>query len=77
VEGPVIQTTAWEDGFEDGLGLGESVSGYSYHMSVRTGLPDHMKQSQESAPAQRAKVSRVLKSPKKCVFGLFDSDSTQ
>jgi hypothetical protein len=26
--------------FEDGLGSGDFVSGYSYHMSVRTGLPD-------------------------------------
>jgi hypothetical protein len=33
--GPVIQAT------EDGLGLGDFVSGNSYHMSVHTGLPDH------------------------------------
>jgi hypothetical protein len=31
--------------FVDGLGSGDFVSGYSYHMSVRTGLPDHMKQT--------------------------------
>jgi hypothetical protein len=31
--------------FEDGLGLGDFVSGYSYHMSVRTRLSDHTKQT--------------------------------
>jgi hypothetical protein len=31
--------------FEDGLGSGDFVSGYSYHMSVRTRLSDHMKQT--------------------------------
>jgi hypothetical protein len=32
--------------FKDGLGSGDFVSGYSYHMSVRTGLPDHTMQLQ-------------------------------
>jgi hypothetical protein len=36
---PVIQATGRLE-FEDGLGSGDFVSGYSYHMSVRTGLPD-------------------------------------
>jgi hypothetical protein len=31
--------------FEDGLGSGDFVSGYSYHMSVRIGLPDHTMQT--------------------------------
>jgi hypothetical protein len=35
VPGPVIQATGRSE-FEDGLGSGDS-----YHMSVRTGLPDH------------------------------------
>jgi hypothetical protein len=35
----VIQATGRSE-FEDGLG-----SGYSYHMSVRTGLPDHTMQT--------------------------------
>jgi hypothetical protein len=38
--GPVIQATGRSE-FEDGLGSGDFVSGYSYHMSVRTRLPDH------------------------------------
>jgi hypothetical protein len=36
--------TGWSE-FEDGLGSGDFVSGYSYHMSVRTGLPDHTMQT--------------------------------
>jgi hypothetical protein len=39
VAGPVIQATGRSE-FEDGLG-----SGYSYHMSVRTRLSDHTKQT--------------------------------
>jgi hypothetical protein len=39
VAGPVIQATGRSE-FEDGLG-----SGNSYHMSVRTGLPDHAMQT--------------------------------
>jgi hypothetical protein len=35
VAGPVIQATGRSE-FEDGLGSGDFVSGYSYHMSVRT-----------------------------------------
>jgi hypothetical protein len=42
VAGPVIQATGRSE-FEDGLGSGDFVSGYSYHMSVRTTLSDHMK----------------------------------
>jgi hypothetical protein len=42
VAGPVIQATGRSE-FEDGLGSGDFVSGYSYHMSVRTRLSDHMK----------------------------------
>jgi hypothetical protein len=42
--GPVIQGTRRSE-FEDGLGSGNFVSGYSYHMSVRTGLPDHTMQT--------------------------------
>jgi hypothetical protein len=42
VAGPVIQATGRSE-FEDGLGR-VTVSGYSYHMSVRTGLPDHTMQ---------------------------------
>jgi hypothetical protein len=38
--GPVIQATG-RSKFEVGLGSGDFVSGYSYHMSVRSGLPDH------------------------------------
>jgi hypothetical protein len=44
VVGPVIQATGRSE-FEDGLGLGDYVSGYSYHMSVRTRLSDHTKQT--------------------------------
>jgi hypothetical protein len=44
VAGPVIQATGRSE-FEDGLGLGDFVSGYSYHMSVRTRLSDHTKQT--------------------------------
>jgi hypothetical protein len=40
VTGPVIQAAGRLE-FEDGLGLGDFVSGYSYHRSVCTGLPDH------------------------------------
>jgi hypothetical protein len=35
VVGPVIQATGRSE-IEDGLGSGDFVSGYSYHMSVRT-----------------------------------------
>jgi hypothetical protein len=35
VAGPVIQASGRSE-FEDGLGSGDFVSGYSYHMSVRT-----------------------------------------
>jgi hypothetical protein len=31
--------------FEDGLRSGDFVLGYSYHMSVRAGLPDHTMQT--------------------------------
>jgi hypothetical protein len=31
--------------FEDGVGSGDFVSGYSYHMSVHTRLPDHTMQT--------------------------------
>jgi hypothetical protein len=41
---PVIQATGRSE-FEDGLGSGDFVSGYSYHTSVRTGLPDHTMQT--------------------------------
>jgi hypothetical protein len=44
VAGPVIQATGRSE-FVDGLGSGDFVSGYSYHMSVRTRLPDHTKQT--------------------------------
>jgi hypothetical protein len=44
VAGPVIQATGRSE-FADGLGSGDFVSGYSYHMSVRTGLPDHTMQT--------------------------------
>jgi hypothetical protein len=44
VAGPVIQATGRSE-FEDGLGSGDFVSGYSYHMSVRTWLSDHTKQT--------------------------------
>jgi hypothetical protein len=44
VAGPVIQATGRSE-FEDGLGSGDFVSGYSYHMSVRTRLCDHTKQT--------------------------------
>jgi hypothetical protein len=41
VADPVIQAIyAGRSEFEDGLGSGDFVLGYSYHMSVRTGLPD-------------------------------------
>jgi hypothetical protein len=42
VAGPIIQATARSE-FEDGSG--DFVSGYSYHMSVRTRLSDHTKQT--------------------------------
>jgi hypothetical protein len=44
VTGPVIQATGWSE-FEDGLGSGDFVMGYSYHISVRTGLPYHSMQT--------------------------------
>jgi hypothetical protein len=44
VAGPVIQATGRSE-FEDGLGSGDFVSGYLYHMSVRTRLSDHAKQT--------------------------------
>jgi hypothetical protein len=44
VAGPVIQATERSE-FEDGLGAVDFVSGYSYHMSVRTRLSDHTKQT--------------------------------
>jgi hypothetical protein len=44
VAGPVIQATGRSE-FEDGLGAGDFLLGYSYHMSVRTGLPDHTMQT--------------------------------
>jgi hypothetical protein len=44
VAGPVIQATGRSE-FEDGLGSGDFVSGYSYHMSVHTRLPDHTLQT--------------------------------
>jgi hypothetical protein len=44
VAGPVIQATGRSE-FEDGLGSGDFVSGYSYHMSVRTRFSDHTKQT--------------------------------
>jgi hypothetical protein len=44
VAGPVIQATGRSE-FEDGLGSGDFVSGCSYHMTVRTGLPDHTMQT--------------------------------
>jgi hypothetical protein len=49
---PVIQATGRSE-FEDGLGSGDFVSDYSYHMSVRTRLPDITKQtkSQNQQPS--------------------------
>jgi hypothetical protein len=44
VAGPVIQATGRSE-FEDGLGSGDFVSGYSYHMSVRTRLSNHTNQT--------------------------------
>jgi hypothetical protein len=44
VAGPVIQAIGRSE-FEDGLGSCDFVSGYSYHMSVRTRLYDHTKQT--------------------------------
>jgi hypothetical protein len=44
VAGPVIQATGRSE-FKDGLGSGDFVSGYSYHMSVRTRLSDQTKQT--------------------------------
>jgi hypothetical protein len=40
VAGPVIQATGRSE-FEDGLGSGDFVLGYTYYMSVRTRLSDH------------------------------------
>jgi hypothetical protein len=45
VVGLAIQATGWSE-FEDGLGSGDFVSGYSYHMSVRTRLHDHTMQNE-------------------------------
>jgi hypothetical protein len=42
--GPVIQATGSSE-CVDGLGSGYFVSVYSFHMSVRTGLPDHTMQT--------------------------------
>jgi hypothetical protein len=42
--GPVVQATG-RSKFEDGLGSGDFVLGYSYHMIARTGLPDHTMQT--------------------------------
>jgi hypothetical protein len=44
VAGTVIQATGRSE-FEDGLGSADFVLGYSYHMSVRTRLSDHTKQT--------------------------------
>jgi hypothetical protein len=44
VAGHVIQANGRSE-FDDGLGSNDFVSGYSYHMSVRTGLPDHTMQT--------------------------------
>jgi hypothetical protein len=44
VAGPAIQATGRSE-FDDGLGSGDFVSGYSYHMSVRTELHDHIRSS--------------------------------
>jgi hypothetical protein len=44
VAGPVIQPTGRSE-FEDGLGSGDFVSDYSYHMSVHNRLPDITKQT--------------------------------
>jgi hypothetical protein len=38
-------TLAGRSEFEDGLGSSDFVSGYSYHMSVCTGLPDQPEQT--------------------------------
>jgi hypothetical protein len=42
--GAVIQATGRSE-FEDGLGSGDFMSGYSYHMSVLTVLPDNTMQT--------------------------------
>jgi hypothetical protein len=44
VAGSVIQATGRSE-FEDGLGSGDFVSGYSYRMRVRTRLSDYTKQT--------------------------------
>jgi hypothetical protein len=44
VAGPVIQATGRSE-FEDGLGSGDFMAAYSYHMSDHTGLPDQTKQT--------------------------------
>jgi hypothetical protein len=49
VAGPVIQATGRSE-FEDGLGSGDFVSDYSYHMSVRTRLSDHTKHTKFQRP---------------------------
>jgi hypothetical protein len=45
VAGPVIQAATGCSEFEDGLGSGDFVPGYSYHVSVRTGYPVHTMQT--------------------------------
>jgi hypothetical protein len=63
VAGPVIQATGRSE-FEDGLGSGDFVSGYSYHMSDRTGLPDITKQtkfqSQRPSDVKKTPVPSIL-----------------
>jgi hypothetical protein len=62
VAGPVIQATGRSE-FEDGLGSGDFMSGYSYHMSVRPGLPDHTQQTkfQSQRPSDvKTPVSSIL-----------------
>jgi hypothetical protein len=46
IRGGSCNPSYWEveTEFDDGLGSGDFVSGYSYHMSVLTRLSDHMKQ---------------------------------
>jgi hypothetical protein len=49
VADPVIQATERSE-FEDCLGSGDYVSGYSDHVSVPTGLPDLIKQTKFQRP---------------------------
>jgi hypothetical protein len=59
VAGPVIQATGRSE-FEDGLGSGDFVSGYSYYMSVRTRLSDHTKQTKfQSQPVPSISSTEV------------------